>query len=174
MKRLLSFLLFAFAAFAAAAQSNKGVKIYGYLQPVVKGAPPKKVVTENNQEIYFEQKPSGNIIIYLTYPTSTALQPDALYIGGKKYKVKVENIEQTPVRITDHNLPLQPKTTELVPKTGNKVVLITPVEPVTFKPGSCLKRKMKANEVVIGYTVKGKRKYATAEKLTRLEPAVLQ
>ena len=173
MKKILP-LLFLFFFSAAGAQSLAGVKLYGFQQQVAGGKKPQQAVTENNGVISVANDPRKNTWIFLVAPAKTTLLPTEIYLNGKKYKVKAEKVLKTPVVFTDEAIPDEPKTTVMVPKTSQPVWRLTPGAVQSFKATAALKKMFAQNEVVAGYTVKGKKYYTALKQITWIEPALMQ
>ena len=174
MKKIGLLLTFVLAITFLKAQSYPGVKVYGFKQAVSGGMRPPHTITENNKTIEATVKPKNNYWFYLTYPVKVNAIPTEIYINGKKFGVRTEAVKHTPVLYTDNKIPDEPKTTVMVPQTNNKVLFVIPGAPQSFTPSASLKSKVASNEVVIGYTIKGKKYYGVLKNMTRLEPALMQ
>lgn len=174
MKKIVFLLMFVLPITFLNAQSYPCVKIYGFKQAVTGGMRPSRTITEDNKTVEATVKQKNNYWFYLTCPQKAGAQPTEIYISGNKYSVKTEVVKHTPVLYTDNKIPSEPKTTVMVPQTKHKVLFVIPQEPQSFKASATLKNKLAANEVVIGYTVKGKKYYGVLKNMTRLEPALMQ
>ena len=172
-KLILAFILLSCSCILHA-QSYSGVKIFGFQQSVSGGKRPTAAINEKNVAGTVAATPRKNLWLYLALPAKTVVSVTELYMDGKKYKVKTEKIVKTPVEYTDAAIPDEPKTTVMVPATKQPVVKLTPLSAVAFSPNSTLRKLLAANEVVVGYTVKGKKYYTALKKLTYLDPALMQ
>lgn len=155
------------------AQTYTGVKVYAYRQPVVSGVNPGGIIDESGKEVTTARSPRFNTRVYVTHSPKVMLNATEVYINGIKHEVKVDNITKTPVTFSSSNI-LDKTEKELVPKTGNKVLLLTPTRSVTSQPNSCVRKLIANNNVIVGYTIKGKKYYTAVKDFTRLEPAVMQ
>ena len=173
MKKFLP-ILFLFACSAAGAQTLAGVKLYGYQQQVAGGKKPQRSVSENNGVRSVANDPRKNRWVFLMAPAKTTVVPTEIYLDGKKYKVKAEKVVKTPVEFTDAAIPDEPKITVMVPKTSRPVWRLTPGAAQTFQANAALKKLLAQNELVVGYTVKGKKYYTALKQFTWLEPALMQ
>lgn len=153
-------------------QHYKGVKLYAYSQIVIPGVAPRDVITESGNQLPIERKQRKNTWIYLTYPVNIDLKQCELYINGSRYNFQAEYVVKTPVTYTDYNIPDFPKTIELVPKSENKVLRLTPLQQVSSKPSTHLKKLLKENDVIVSYIVKGRKYYSVVKNFTVIEPAV--
>lgn len=153
-------------------QHYKGVKLYAYSQIVIPGVAPRDVITESGNPLPVERKQRKNTWIYLTYPVNIDLKQCELYIKGVRYNFQAEYVVKTPVTYTDYNIPDFPKTIELVPKSENKVLRLTPLKQLSSKPSTHLKKLFKENELVVSYTVKGRKYYSVLKNFIVIEPAV--
>lgn len=176
MKKILP-ILFLLICSAAGAQSLAGVKLYGFQQQVTGGKKPQQSVTENNGVLSVANDPRKNTWLFLVAPAKTTVVPTEVYLNGKKYKVKAERVVKTPVVFTDSAIPDEPKTTLMVPKTSQPVWRLTPLAVQPLTGSSALKGLVGHNELVVGYTIKGKtnkKYYAALKQLTWIEPALMQ
>ena len=147
------------------------VKLYAYSQATLKGVNQKDVVAENGEDIKVKSKSGLNYLIYLSYNGTSPVKVTGVWINETAYNVKTESIKKTPVEMGNNN---DSKTITLVPKTKNKVLLLTPGS-VIDNPAKLTGAKKKAvedGELVVCYTVKGKKYYKAVNKVTVLEPAV--
>lgn len=167
-------LLFLFFFSAAGAQSLAGAKLYGFRQQVVGGKKPQQSVSENNGAISVANDPRKNTWLFLVAPAKTIVVPTEVYLDGKKYKVKAEKVVKTPVVFTDDAIPDEPKTTVMVPKTTQPVWRLTAGSVQAFRPTAALRKLFAQNEVVVGYTVKGKKYYTPLKQFAWIEPALMQ
>ena len=174
-KLLLAFTILFMAAISQA-QSRPSVKLYGYTQNVIPGTRVKGDVDESGKLVKKEPDSGhmGNYRLYLTGPQSPRLYPIALWIKGERYGVKSETVANTPISVTNYNIPSHPKTTTIVPKTTQKVLLLTPLSSTDAKPLAGAAALAQNNELVVAYKWRGKIYYAALGKLTELEPQAMQ
>ena len=172
MKQILLFIVAVLISLCSYTQIKGPAKIYGYKEPVSSGNIPKRIIDENGKETSPEKKPSYNYFIYLV--SAGRAYPSEMWIMSKPYSVIPEFIKNTPVERKNFNIPSEPKSTVLVPKTTKKVLLLTPAPAIDNKLTNKAKNLAKTNELVIVYKSGGKFYYNSLKFLTRLELAVTQ
>lgn len=150
------------------AQTKGTVKLYGYKQSVSTGMV-NKVISEGGQEVPTAQKPRYN---YMFYVVSTGrVYPSEMWIKGEAYSVRAEVISKTPVMHQGN-----PSSTNitLVPKTTQKVLMLTPAPAIAYKQHAIGKKLAATNEFVLVYKQNGKFFYNTISKLKQLDTAAMQ
>ncbi len=177
-KQLLIILIFTlFNFYFSYAQVKPGeVKAYAYSQATLSGKKPSNIVDENGKEMTQKIKSSLNYLFYLEFDKELSITPAAIWFKGNSYSAKANQVENTPVEMTDLNIPGQPKKTILVPGTTGNVLFIQPdySKMLKYKPGCSLRKLLKKSEVVFEYTLNGKRHYKAVEKITLLAPVAAQ
>lgn len=172
MKRFVTLFTFFFLLVAANAQSN--VKLYAYRQPVSGGAKPSSSIEKNSESKNIDVRAHNNFWLYLSFPQSLSITPTEVFLFGKKYSVTYQQLQQKEVVYTNPNIATEAKKTVLVPKTSNKILMIGLKETSAFTPSAMLKKLMTANEIVVGYTSRGKKNYVVQKKLILMETAYRQ
>ena len=168
---IVPFLLLALAAFA----QTTPVKLYGYAQTVSAGMVQRGAIDETTgQETAAKPRKNQNYFIYLAGPKGVRIYPTEIWISGKQYAANSTTITETPVEISNNNVPGRPKKTILVPKTTGTLLSLTPAPPAGIKETASAKTKAKTNDLVVVYKMKGKMYTAVLKKLNRLEPVALQ
>ena len=172
MKKILfSFLCINLLAASVSAQT---VKVYAYSQPGLKGVNQKDIVAENGQEIKVDPSSSNNYLLYFTYSGTAPIKISGVWLNGKAYNVKTEPIKKTPVELKDDNATEDSKTITLVPKTKNKVIQLTLSSKIDnpAKLSGAKKKDVESSELVVSYSVNGKKLYKTVKKITVLKASV--
>jgi hypothetical protein len=153
--------------------AQPAVKIYAYSQVTTGGMKPSDVVTENGEKIKAESKSPLSYLLYFTYSGSAPVKITGIWINQKAYNVKTGVIKKTPVTIPENNAIENSKNITLVPKTKNKVLQLELASPITdpVSLSGDKKKAVKESELVITYTVNGKKYYKAVKKITILKPA---
>ena len=150
------------------------VKLYGYIQQIIPGASLKRDMYENGKQRELREDKKYNYLIYLMAPKSTPIQPIEIRIRGKAYSFKTDTVRETPVTYVNYNIPNQPKTQILVPKTDKAVFLLSPLPALSEKHPYTLGTKAKSNELLVLYKIHGKVQMAFLKKMVMLEPVAYQ
>ena len=175
MKEILLLLGFIFIFSALKAQTRNDVKIYGYIQPVSRGAAPDINIDEAGNVAPKSYKQGSNYFIYISGPASTRLYPIEMWLKGKQYSAKPEAVNKTPVQMGDPALRDSHNIITLVPKTTKKVMMLVPGNTVIqSKSLAIAKSKARTNELVVVYKMSGKLYYALLKELNVLERASMQ
>jgi hypothetical protein len=173
MKQKILPLLLITIIYCSAILAQPVVKIYAYSQTTNGGMKPSDVVGENGEKIKAEIKSPVSYLLYFTYSGSVPVKITGAWINQKAYNIKAESIKKTPVTIPENNAIENSKTITLVPKTTNKVLQLSLASGMD-NPGSLSgdrKKAVKESELVITYTVNGKKYYKAVKKITVLKPA---
>jgi hypothetical protein len=166
-------LLIIFMAITGFAQAQKGVKLFGYIQPVSKGIAAKER-DENGNVIKNTNTKLHNYFVYLSSTSKSRIYPAEIWIKGERLGVKAETVSKTPVVLTKDDGTMNPSESTLVPKTKGKVLRLTGTTQAPFKEFAKAKTLAAENELVVVYKLAGKFYYATQKSLTELGSAVLQ
>jgi hypothetical protein len=152
--------------FSSHAQTGN-VKLYGFIQQVRSGIAPKRDLRENGTTVDKNQDNTMyNYFIYLSLPSRTSVSPVSARIKGILYNVKAETVKQTPVTTTNYNIPGQPETVILVPKTTQKVLLLSPTEVITSPKA----RAGTNDDLVVSYKKNEKLYTVSIRKFIELRP----
>ena len=145
-------------------------KIYAYKQASLPGIQP--LTAEKGGA---ERKETFNYWFYLTISGSKNINIKDVWIAGKKFSVKTETIETSPVNKSNNISGAGSEPVELVPKTKHKVLLVYPSglnndsEDLSTK----IMKKIEKNELVIGFTWKEKKRVAGKKLIKVLPPEAL-
>ena len=170
MKYFLFLLIASAAALVSCAQNKGSAKLYGFKEAVVSGV--KTGVTEEGGETSQQAAKSGlNYFIYLQTPGR--VYPSEIWIDGTVYSVTTET-QATPVERQAFAAPSQSGKVQLVPKTSDKVVQLTPVNATPEKLSQKGKSLAESNELVVVYKQGGQFYYSVLKELKQLEPVALQ
>ncbi len=161
-----------FMALTGCSQTNKIAKGYAYAREVLSGVKPKVSVAENGDIIQKSSSPGIQYFIYVTTKDTTSLQLNGIWIKGQKYIAEVETITSLPAMIPIEGSYGNPDT--LLDTSGFhpwkiNVGHVMPADSNDSVPG-----KLKGNEVVISFLLKGKLRYFRIAKIIYLEPLTLQ
>lgn len=169
MKHSIIFLSICLLSIYSFSQTKGTAKIYGYKQSVVSGMR-KNVINENGQELNNAPKAKYNYWFYIVSPS--IVYPSELWINGQAYSAKTEIVFETPVEkqggIADSSKLV------LVPKTTQRVLMLTPAPAIEKKQSEKGKSLASNNELVVVYKQAGKFHYNTIKKLTQLETVAMQ
>lgn len=147
----------------------------GYKQVVIPGTVPVGISEDAPPSTRIGKRVSTNYYLYLVYPPKEAVQPLQVWIHKKPYKITVEPVAQTPVEHTGRNIPTRPVTTVLVDKTGQKVVRLLPAAALESAPlPTRVQKLVDRSELVVAYKWKGKTCYKALDKITELEPEMME
>ena len=149
------------------AQTTPIIKIYAYSQAVLQGMKPSGTIEEGGKEIKAPADKELNYFFYAEQKRSTVITIVSVWIKGKNYSAKASLVSKTPVEMKTDD----PKeNTVLVPKSINKIILITPgSEKVsTQKPPINIGKSISTSELIIVYKWKGKTYYSEVKKIKEL------
>jgi hypothetical protein len=150
------------------AQEKGNAKLFGYKQAVLPGTP-GGVINEGGQEVSTETASKKNYRIYIQ--SASRIYPVEMWIEGQPYSVSMDIITTTPVV---HGTEAMNNRKELVPKTGQKVLMLTPRTYTETKNVGDMRSIAMENELVVVYKMNGKFYYNSLEKLSHLETAAMQ
>ena len=158
MNRIFLLAVVFFLSASAFAQTAPVKKVYAFEA--------KTKVTETNVEP--DTVKSYPYRIFLAVDPAKKIEVATVWIGTDYYLFKTKNLPNKPV-MADKSV-YGKKT--LVPSTRNKLIELVLVDKrvPSPRPGRELVRYLSKNEVVISYTCKGVRYYATAATVTELIP----
>lgn len=165
-------LLGLFLSIAVAAQTQKGVRLYGYVQAVTKGMAGK----ERDEKGNVKKSPSKlyTYHLYLTSQSKNRIYPAEIWIKGERLGVKYETVSQTPVTISKDDALPNAEQIVLVPKTKALVLRLTGSRETPEKNFNKAKDLAAYNELVVVYKSGGVFYYAALNKFSELGRGVLQ
>ena len=145
-------------------------KVYAYKQASLPGVQPKKAEDGGS-----ERKETFNYWFYLTLPDSKKIEITNIWISGEKFTAKAETVENSPVTKLINKSDSGNETFELVPKTKKKLMLVYPsgLNNETEVLSNRVQKKLDQNELVIGFTWKGKNRFAKMKVIKVLDPEAL-
>ena len=152
-------------------------KVYGYKQASIPGIlPSHSEETDIQPAGKTKSKQNYNYWFYLEMPKTEKIKVTGLWIAGVSHDIKVETIDQLPVKKIIFTGMEKNDTTIMVPFTKNKVVLVYPSgeSKDTAVKSNALKNLTNANELVIAYSWKNMIYYSIVKKLKELNPDVRQ
>ena len=170
MKQKLFFtILFSCIYAGLLAQKLPIIKVYAYSQAVLQGAKPGNNVEEGGKEIKTVPEKKLNYLFYAEQKKSTVINIISVWIKGKNYSTRASLVAKTPVEMRSDD-PASGSTT-LVPKSLNKIILITPSgQKITKqKPSPYLSKAIRSSELIIVYKWNGKIYYSEVKKIKELK-----
>ena len=167
---LLSLTAFCFMAQVSGQVKCPVKKIYAYKQASLPGIQPRTA-----EKGGVERKETFNYWFYLSFPDSKNININNIWIAGKKFSVKTETVETSPVNKSNNISSAGNETTELVPKTKHRVILIYPsgLNNDEEELSARILKKIKKNELVINFTWKEKKRFAGKKLIKVLSPEAL-
>lgn len=168
MKPLFLFSLL-FMTLTAAAQTRGGARLYGYRQPVVRGAAPDRVQEEGGSERATTRKEGNNYYLYLSAPARVV--PQEMWINGTPYSVSYSPVPEKPVVLSRSVVAVGVEEITLVPQTGDYVWKLTPAPPVEHKLTGVGRKLSQGAGLVVVYRQGGKLYYSTLKELQLLDAA---
>ena len=172
MFRLLLTIAIYFSQLQAFSQSCTIIKGSAYQRATIPGNIPRRDLDETGKEVEKPVKFMNTFFIYVETPRDCIIEVNTIWIAGKAYYVKQEEIKNTPV-IIQHTHPGSVPDT-LVKHTQNKVYQIQPAEERKDKSPKKILRKEKNAKIIIEYH-HGSRKGSFAfMEVKRIAPMVLQ
>ena len=155
---------------ASCNSQKKYVTLYGYSRTLTQGTMPHKDIHEDGTVTTIERKAKKNYIIYAEIKTNKEISFTDIWLDGIHFTAKTELIENH----SDRKGKNQNDT--LAPVTPHKILLITPVDNTEKMglPTPPLPEKYKMDELVLGYIISNKNKYAAIKKLTKLTADITQ
>ena len=151
------------------------LSLKAYKQVVIPGTVPVGISEDAPPSTRIGKRVSTNYYLYLSYPPKEAVQPLQVWIQKKPYTITVEPVTRTPVEHISRNIPTRPVTTVLVAKTSQKVVRLQPT--AALESASLPARAQKlvdSSELVVAYKWKRKTCYKALDKITELEPEMME
>lgn len=145
-------------------------KIYAFKQSSLPGVKPKTPENGGTERIE-----TFNYWIYLTLSQSKYININYIWLSGKKFSVKTEEIKTTPVSKLNNTSGAANETIELVPETKHKVILLYPTGPLNDNgdQSAKMRKKIEKNELVISFTHKEKKRTAQKKLISLLDPEPL-
>ena len=158
----------AFSFFGCMAQTEGPAALYGYVQTVSPGAPPRNI----DEGMADAKTQSGkNYFIYIE--ADTRVYPAAMWIEGVAYSPRMRTIASTPVKQNNANVPAAAPVV-LVPQTNRKVLQLIPAPAIESKNSEKAASMAEDHELVVLYKMNGKFYYNTLTKLEKLPAAAGQ
>lgn len=172
MQKLLLILLLLSGLVSSA---QPALSLRAYKQAVAPGTVPVGVSENSSPGAEVRKRIATRYYLYLSHSPKTAIQPQRLWIGKKAYMVEVEPVAKTPVEHVNRNIPARPVTTVLVPRSSQKVVRLKPGAATEAAPLPASARSLiETSELVVSYTWKGKTYYKALDKITVLDPEMME
>lgn len=167
-------LLFLIAGNFASAQKNPVVKVYAFIQPSLTGIKKTVIAQENGNAIEASSPQKVNYFFYLERKKSEPIRIVGVWMRGKKYITKVDNVSSTPIELTKEVSSNEPDKISLTPDNGNEFLQILPGAETTkgTKLPRGLKRMVQQSELVVIYIWNGKTWYLPVKKVKKLSPSV--
>lgn len=158
-------------AFLFSQSSSPVKKLHAYKQANLPGILPRLPGDENNKQ-RSERKETYNYYLYIEVAKKENISVSAVYISGKKVKIKTDTIIMLPVAKLINTEATIPDTVTLVKATKNRVVMITPYGEITSTAAinAFHKKLIRENELVVFYRWKGKTYFNLVKKMTTLAP----
>ena len=166
-KLLLTILFFSICT-GVFAQNTPIINVYAYSQAVLQGAKPSGTIEEGGKEIKTVAEKKLNYFFYAEQKKSTVINIVSIWIKGKNYSAAANLVSKTPVEMKTDD---PSGNTVLVPKSTNKIILITPGSEkiTTQKPSASLSKSLSSSELIIIYKWKGKTYYSEVKKIKELK-----
>ena len=160
-----------FSHLSLGAQDCKIENGYAYQRTTIPGNIPRRDLDESGKEIDKPVKFMNTMFIYVDTAKSFSLRVVKLWIVGKPYRVRLNEIRELPV-IIQHSHPGTPPDT-LVRPTKRRVFRLQPV--AEWNEGE-KKNEVQQNErtIVIEYTYKRRTTLYKIPEVKRIAPMVLQ
>ncbi|HEY1115404.1 MAG TPA: hypothetical protein VGE66_17650 [Chitinophagaceae bacterium] len=172
MQKLL-LVLTMFSGLVCSAQPSLSLR--AYKQAVAPGTVPVGINENSSPGAEVRKRIATRYYFYLSYSPKTTIQPQRVWIGKKAYTIEVEPVPKTPVEHINRNIPTHPVTTVLVPRTSQKVVRLKPGAATSATPLPASARTLiETSELVVSYTWKGKTYYKALNKITVLDPEMME
>ncbi|MER3497423.1 MAG: hypothetical protein C4308_01680 [Chitinophagaceae bacterium] len=148
--------------------SQPVVKIFAYEQEIIPGTIPANVTDENGNPLPEKSYIKKEHRLFFSCSKNYNPRPVLMFIRQQPFAIQAAAAVSTPVIHSDH---VTGNKKTLVEKTGNKVLELVKGDAQQKKNYTAnLTKLIKANDVVIVYEWKGKKYYAVAKKLKKLEP----
>lgn len=164
-------LLLLFIACRLPATAQPSVKLHAFTQDILPGNIPAGVTDETGKPVNSSKNDfPTTYYIYLSYSPQAGIVPMSVSVNGCLYAFSTEVIAKTPVMKVNPNVPNEPTTTVLVPKTTNKTVRLL----VKAHHEGLKSKAASAEGIRVGYKWKGRVYYVAAKKPVRLDPVMNQ
>ena len=157
--------LFVILCLFSFAQKQPFTNVYAYSQATLSGTKPQTTSAENGNQVTLASRENVNYYFYAEYPVQEKFTVTTLWIKGKPYEVKSDNISKTPIETTGNSS----KKITLVPLTTNNVLLLSPGSQLSMKPRCRLRKMLRRAEFVIVYSYNDKKRYYSVSKIKELE-----
>lgn len=171
MKQISLYLLL-LAPLALVFNSCAQTKVYAYAQPVVGGVNPQGAIHESGEKEIPKLKSRTNHYFFISHSKSKNLEPVAITLNGKTWKVNYRTVDSNEVYITDVQFPATPEKIILVPQT-NKQILSLQIDydnPLDQLPITLNDKFFEPSEIIFFYKRGDKIKYKALDKFTMLKP----
>jgi hypothetical protein len=171
MKQVLTLLLLPLLSSSfASAQKAPVVKMYAYIQHVLPGTKRNVIVDENGNTIEPATQKKMNYFFYAEKKKSETIKIAGIWMYGKKYLARYDNVAATPVEIFKGTSSNDSNKITLIPDADNEFVQILPGPTTTkgAKLSGYLKKMVQQNDLVLIYLWKGKTWYFPVKKIKNL------
>lgn len=165
-------LLLAFGSLVSTPAQKCPIKGYAYQRATIPGIIPRKTLDESGKEIEAPVKMMNTYFIYVEIKRGCNLQVTRIWISGKAYHIRQEEVKNTPV-VIHHTHPGTPADT-LVMQTNNQVFRIQLQEEWNHKPDNKVISKYPGAKIIIEYIHKSRPVYYRIQDIKRIAPMVLQ
>lgn len=153
------------------AQDCKIEKGYAYQRTTIPGNIPRNDLDESGKEIERPVRMMNTFFIYVETNNGCNLRVTQLWILGKAFRVKQEEVKELPI-VIHHTHPGTPPDT-LVPHTMKRVFRLQPVAD-GFDEEKRIPVKQNQKSIRIEYLRKEKKLYYQVHDVKRIAPMVLQ
>jgi hypothetical protein len=172
MKPIVYSIYFLFYAASICKSAPPVKKINAFKQASIPGIMPR--VTENEIKPNEEIKPAYNYWFYLEVQKKKNIRITGLWINGIRFDIKMDSIQNLPVKKIIYTGATGNDTITLAPETRHQVILIYPsaIAAQSTTVSKYLEELITQNELVISYTCKGKIYYSKAKTIRLLPPDV--
>ncbi|MBI1342922.1 MAG: hypothetical protein GC171_08315 [Terrimonas sp.] len=158
------------------AQKKNSIRLFPYVQSVIPGNIPREDIPADGEKETSAEGQKLKYLIYAEVPRDSSFKLTAIWIKGVYYTAVSYPVAKTPVTKPSFDQQDPAALTELVPRTQRSVILINPVvgSPVIANTGFSLPEKMKNQELVVGYVIRGKTGFAAARRFIPLSADISQ
>lgn len=147
------------------------IKAYGYLRESSPGAIPK-VVNEEGKQIDTGPTIISSYQFFMESKKGVTIKPVKLWIDGKAYKVKTENVSQTPYTFTRYGVGSNKETDTLVKKTSNKVIKV--IADGELLSSTIKKQHSDSPKIVLEYYSNNKKYSYSVKDIRKLSPLIFE
>lgn len=144
------------------------VKVYAYLRESTPGIIPGPIPDEKGNLSQAGVPKIRSWIIFTEYRKGTVMEPAAIFINNKRYPVRVEPVQSTPVVFERPGLAFTIETDSLVPATQNPVWKLLPDSSINQVNGTS------PVKILVEYRWKGRKYFSREQAVTLLPPLILQ